>query len=277
MPNYTPSTALGSEVFMNNKQIIDYNRTYRRIKADRDKYAVYILVLVVFAVLLIWLFIGDLTGLVSNFCRDVLLRFNPGLQVGIKSETYKILGTISYVSIGTTHPSMRLCLINAACALAVILFCAYMPFCKGRPFAIYLIMTGAIHLINSLWFIFGGNYFPYSTTTYSQLYMLQEVGIWIMFCIMTICITGIVGNKGIGAKLLTLLAVMLYSIVFGAVRYVVFIYLLYEYSVIYMALFYFMVGPMFDFLYLVMIYAFFVNRMIRIYDSRDGKEEWKWS
>ena len=70
---------------------------------------------------------------------------------------------------------------------------------------------------------------------------------------------------------MTLLAIMLYSIVFGTVR------LLYRFSVIYMAFFYFMIGPMFDFLYLVMIYAVFVNRMIGVYDSRKGKGVWKWS
>ncbi len=64
---------------------------------------------------------------------------------------------------------------------------------------------------------------------------------------------------------------------FGTVRYVIFIWLLYRFSVIYMAFFYFMIGPMFDFLYLVMIYAVFVNRMIGVYDSRKGKEVWKWS
>ena len=78
-------------------------------------------------------------------------------------------------------------------------------------------------------------------------------------------------------KLLTLLAIMLYSIVFGTVRYVIFIWLLYRFSVICMAFFYFMIGPMFDFLYLVMIYAVFVNRMIGVYDSRKGEEVWKWS
>lgn len=40
---------------------------------------------------------------------------------------------------------------------------------------------------------------------------------------------------------------------------------------IYMAFFYFIIGPMFDFLYLVMIYAVFVNRMIGVYDPRKGK------
>lgn len=87
--------------------------------------------------------------------------------------------------------------------------------------------------------------------------------------------TGI--SLGVIYKLLTLLAIMLYSIVFGTVRYVIFIWLLYRFSVICMAFFYFMIGPMFDFLYLVMIYAVFVNRMIGVYDSRKGKEVWKWS
>ena len=84
-------------------------------------------------------------------------------------------------------------------------------------------------------------------------------------------------SLGVIYKLLTLLAIMLYSIVFGTVRYVIFIWLLYRFSVIYMAFFYFMIGPMFDFLYLVMIYAVFVNRMIGVYDSRKGEEVWKWS
>ena len=44
-----------------------------------------------------------------------------------------------------------------------------------------------------------------------------------------------------------------------------------------MTLFYFTLGPLFDFVYLVMIYAFFVNRMIRVYESQSGKEAWKWS
>lgn len=86
--------------------------------------------------------------------------------------------------------------------------------------------------------------------------------------VMTIMVTGIIGDRGVIYKLLTLLAVMLYSIVFGTVRYVIFIWLLYRFSVIYMAFFYFIIGPMFDFLYLVMIYAVFVDRMIGVYDSR---------
>ena len=261
---------------MEEKKIIDYSRTYRRIKADKTACAVYVIILTLLAILLVWLFIGDLTGIVSGFCKDVLEKYVPSIHVSIKSETHHFFGTIHYVSVPSVYPEMRFCLINAGCTLALILFCIFMPW-RGRPLGIYLIMSATVHLINSLWFVFAGDYFPYTLTVYSKLYIFQEIGIWIMFFIMTVCVTGIVGNKGLLCKLATLCAVMLYSIVFGAVRYVVFLYLLHRFSMIYMALFYFMLGPMFDFLYLVMIYAVFVNRMIRIYDARKGKGEWKWS
>ena len=48
--------------------------------------------------------------------------------------------------------------------------------------------------------------------------MLQEIGIWVMFFVMTVMVTGIIGDRGVIYKLLTLLAIMLYSIVFGTVR-----------------------------------------------------------
>ena len=261
---------------MEEKKLIDYSRTYRRIKADKTSCAVYVIFLIVLAVLLVWLFIGDLTGVVSNFCKIILEKYAPSIRVSIKSETYPFLRTIHYISVSTVYPTMQISFMNAGCALAVELFCACMPW-RGRPLGIYLIMSGTVHLINSLWFVFAGDYFPYTLTVYSKLYIFQEIGIWIMFFVMTVCVTGIVGNRGLVCKLATLCAVMVYSIVFGAVRYVVFLYLLHRFSMIYMALFYFMLGPMFDFLYLVMLYAVFVNRMIRIYDARKGRGDWEWS
>ena len=35
-------------------------------------------------------------------------------------------------------------------------------------------------------------------------------------------------------------------------------------------------GPLFDFLYLVAIYSLLVNKMVKIYDSGEGREDWKW-
>lgn len=263
-------------MIMEEKKIIDYSRTYRKISADKKKCAVYIVLLIIFVFLLFWFHVGDLTRIICKFCAAELRKYEPGMYIGIRSETYPLFGKISYLSANTVYPGIGTSLINAGCSLFIVLLFAFLP-CKGRPFAIYMILNGTIHLINSLWFIFGGSNFPYTLTVYSQLYILQEIGIWVVFFVLTVCVTGIMGNKGMGYKLATLFFVMLYSIVFGTVRYMVFIYLLYKYSVLYMALFYFMIGPLFDFLYLVMIYGMFVNRMIKIYDSRKGKEVWKWS
>ena len=60
-------------------------------------------------------------------------------------------------------------------------------------------------------------------------------------------------------------------------RYTLFLYLLSRYSMLYMTVMYFTFGPMFDFLYLVMLYGLFINRMVNLYDSAKGKEEWEWS
>ena len=43
-----------------------------------------------------------------------------------------------------------------------------------------------------------------------------------------------------------------------------------------MALMFFVFGPLFDFLYLVAIYSLLVNKMVKIYDSGEGREDWKW-
>ena len=44
-----------------------------------------------------------------------------------------------------------------------------------------------------------------------------------------------------------------------------------------MALMFFVFGPFFDFLYLVGIYSIFINKMIELYESQAGKDEWLWS
>ena len=70
---------------------------------------------------------------------------------------------------------------------------------------------------------------------------------------------------------------ILYSLVFGIIRYILFLYVLQRFSVLYMALMFFVFGPFFDFLYLVGIYSIFINKMIELYESQAGKDEWLWS
>ncbi|MGM9566572.1 MAG: hypothetical protein ACI3W6_00100 [Clostridia bacterium] len=261
---------------MAEKNIIYYARAYRRISASKRKCILYICLLILPMLLVLWFHLDDLTRWVCETAVNVLGKNCPHIHTEIMTEHYGLLGNLSFLSVPTVYPGFQVSLINVAVSFLAIVAIANLPW-KGKPLAIYLILNGGIHLINSLWFLFGEKYFPYALTTFSELYILQEIGIWIVFLVMTGAVTGIVGDKGFLYKFLTVLAVMAYSIIFGTVRYIVFMYLLYQYSVLYMALFYFTLGPMFDFMYLVMVYAFFVNRMIRLYDSQKGKGAWKWS
>ena len=260
---------------MNEKKVIDYSRTYRKMGVNKISCGLYIAILLIVGLLFLWINMGNLTAVISEVCARELQKFVPGTYVGIQTETYPLFGEISYLTAGTVFPGFNACLINAVISFGLIVILAICPW-KGQPLPIYLILNAGIHLVNSLWFLFAGSYFPYTTTDYSQIYIFQEIGIWTMFFVMTVVITGITGSLGLGYKLLTVFSVMAYSVAFGAIRYFVFMYLLHRFSILYMAIFYFTIGPMFDFLYLVMIYAMFVNRMIKLYDSRKGRGVWKW-
>lgn len=261
---------------MAEKKVIYCARTYRAIRASRTKCFLYICILILPMLLLLWLHLDDLTRWICEAAQYAFREFCPDIPASIQTRNFSLLGKVSYLSVSTVYPEFRMCLLNGAVSLAVMIIIGNLPW-KGRPMAIYLILNAGIQLISSLWFLFAGELFPYTLTQYSELYMVQEVGIWIVFLVMTGAVTGIVGDRGFPDKLLTVLCVMAYSIVFGTVRYIVFLYLLYRCSVLYMTLFYFTLGPMFDFVYLVMIYAFFINRMIRLYESQAGKGAWKWS
>ncbi|MDO5336025.1 MAG: hypothetical protein Q4E89_00995 [Eubacteriales bacterium] len=261
---------------MKEKRIIYYSRTYRRIKVNKIKYILYICLLILPALLFLWFHLDDLTRWMCEVSVQVLKKYCPEVRAGIRTERYALFGNLSYLSARTVYPGFRTSVLNAVASFFAIAVIVNLPW-KGRPVAIYLLLNTGIHLINSLWFVFGERYFPYSLTTYSELYMLQEIGIWIVFLVMTGLVTGMIGDRGFIYKFLAVAAVMAYSILFGVLRYMVFMYFMYRYSIIYMALCYFTFGPMFDFLYLVMIYAIFVNRMIKIYDSGKGREAWRWS
>lgn len=261
---------------MEEKKQIFYARTYRKISANRTKCLVYMGVVTLIGILAAWQHMSELTEAITRLAAEVLTENNPDMPMWTMHKTYPLIGDIRYLGSETTYPTFGFCLANAAVSFAAIVILVSMPW-RGRPIPIYFILCFGIHMINSLWFVFAEEYFPYTLTDYSKLYMLQEIGVWIVFFIMTGAVTVIIGDKGTVWKLLTLIAVMVYSVVFGAVRYVACMYLLYKYSIIYMALCYFVLGAMFDFTYLVMIYGFFVNRMVRLYDSRKGKGAWKWS
>ena len=127
------------------------------------------------------------------------------------------------------------------------------------------------------YFLFASEAFPYTAKDYSGLYMQQQVGIWISFLLIMGLVTGILGYKRLLLRITTFFGVMIYSFLFGLLRYVLVIYAVYKFSLLYVVIFFFALGPFSDLFYLVSIYGFFVNKMINIYEGEKGREAWKWS
>ena len=261
---------------MPNRKDIYYARTYRRLKLNIKANTIFALLLIVPVLVLLIMTIDDITGALAQITSGVLSNVIPEEHISISSTKYSIINNIYYVSLPTSLPATHVIWINlAVCLLLFIVF--KIKKVTGRPMAIFFLFTIFTQVINCIYFLFAAKYFPYTVGEYSSLYLMQQIGVWLTFCILGGLVVAYLGDKGFGYKIWTYLCIMLYSLVFGAIRYIVYLFILYKCSVLYMAMMFFVIGPMFDFSYFVAIYAAFVNKSIKEYESGEMKGEWEWS
>ena len=261
---------------MSKKKKIYYARTYRRIKIDMKMSILFTCLLMIPSLIVFILNIDTITQKLAQITTWVLSQVFPKESITVMNSEYSIFGTMQYVELPTTYPEFSTVCINLAICFGIYLIMELLKK-TGKPIGIFLLYTVLVHVVNCVFFVFGGKEFPYTIGEYSDLYIKQQIGIWITFIVLASLVVGFMGRKAYGYKLLTFMGIMLYSMIFGAVRYIVFLFLLPEFSVLYMALLFFVIGPMFDFSYFVAIYAIFINKIIKEYDFGKRKGEWKWS
>ena len=257
------------------KAKIYFARTYRHLQIHTVGTIVFLLAFLLPMTILLLLFYDELTWFACQAAIYLLhLMEVPWTTVGT-SSFLPFFGPVYYVSAPTVFPGPLPPLVNLAIVLCLVWLLSTGPR-KGRPIAIYLSITLLIHAMACLFFLLGGDLFPYTLADYSDLYVKQQVGIWLAFLVLMGLIMGLLGRGGILRRILTVLLLMAYSLLFGTVRYALFLGILFRFSVLYMPVMFFALGPLFDFLYFVAIYAISVNGMIRIYDSK-RKGEWLWA
>lgn len=261
---------------MEGKKSIYYTRTYRRLKKNTLGNILYLSIVVIPVLILFVLNIKNITRFMSQMTVTILGKVYPGTPLYIREELFSIIARMEYVELPTVYPKISFILINFIITLLLIMF-LNSGNRKGRPLSIYLLMMLLVHIINCIYFIFAAKYFPYTAHQYSILYMKQQIGIWLAFIILAGLITGLLGTSRVLSRVVTFASTLLYSFIYGAIRYVLFLFIIEEFSIIYMAPLYFALGPFFDFLYLVLIYGIYINKMIKTYDSEDGRGEWLWS
>ncbi len=260
---------------MAKKKTIYFSRTYRRVHTNFRYALLYMVLLVVPTLLLLVLNLGTLTKLMSRITVNILSQALPGKNFSIMESSFAPLGSTYCLAFEGSFPSPVELLINLI-AVVVIISILALSSVKGRPLAIFLLFSSMIHIISCVYFVFETDFFIYTATEFSDIFMKQQVSIWILFVVLIGVITGFIGSSGLIYKILTFFAVIIYSIIFGAVRYIVFMFVLADVSILYMADMYFIVGPIFDFLYLVAIYSIYSNKMEKILDSPKGEDEWSW-
>ncbi len=258
------------------KKSIYFARTYRKLRIDYLRGILYMLFLVLPCLVFLTVNLKNITMQLSGFAARVLDRIYPGLPVSIAESDFSILSSTAYIQIPDVYPSMPFIFMNLIVSLAVLVLLSSGSR-RGKPMAIFFMLVMFIHIINCIYFLFAEYHFPYGIGQFSDLYIKQQIGIWLTFTVLAGIVTGFFGRLGYFYKVLAFIGIMLYSVLFGAVRYVLFLCILYRFSLLYMALMFFVFGPLFDFLYFVSIYSFLANKLVKLYDSEQGRKEWKWA
>lgn len=257
------------------KNRIYFARTYRHLKINRPECLLFLFLFILPSLLLLLFFYDELTWLMAMGANHIL-QASEGLQAEIASGTFlPQLGPTYYLVLPTRQPDYPLILGNLAVSLCLVWLLSTGPR-KGRPIAVYLSIILLIHIMACIFFLLGKDLLPYTIEDFSDLYVKQQIGIWITFLVLIGLVMGLLGRGGLLRRAFTVVFIMLYSFLFGFIRYVLFLWVLYRFSVLYMPLMFFALGPFFDFLYFVSIYSISTNGMIRIYESK-MKGEWLWA
>lgn len=248
-----------SKAVKDSKLVIMYHRSYRKLPGSTKNFIIqYILLAIPFSVIAA-LFYPELTKAICSLAKEALSPYYYLDSVNLFSKPYiEQIGPVYYLDLPESFPTFWFSLVNALVAIALLLILPNLN--KFKPLLIFMTLLSIVHLISSVYFLLFPSYFPYTAGDYSQLYMIQEISIWFFLpLIMGLAVLPL--PSSLFLKILTMCSIFVYSIIFGTVRYIVFLFILSKISMIYMAILFFALGPLVDFIYAVGLYTLFVNKL----------------
>lgn len=257
------------------KSTIFYPREYRHFSKMKRSTWFYLLLCVLPVTSIFFVLYSPISKMLCTWAGNMIALV--GGQTLMRS-TYEFLpwfGNLYYLVLEGPMPTYTHALISTiVCVVALVVLSQVEG--SARALMIYLCMGLFVHLISSVFFLFFSAYFPYTHTDYSELYMKQQVAIWIMISFVSGVATALINSSGI-AKWITFLSTVAYIFIFGCIRYVVYLLIVLYCSLMYMATLFFTFGVLFDFLQLVAIYSIFVKYMSTKMNTGRRRSEWLWS
>lgn len=253
------------------KSTIYYHRAYRKISNPGRLVVLKFLLITLPLIIAIFFLYPKLTYIMSNFAEYTLLSSFSSDSIEMLEKPY-MLSNVYMLDFPTTYPSP---LFSFILFLFSVLTIVLIPKTKmPKPIALWIIYISFINLISSVFFILVPSIFPYDTKQFSELYVLTEVNMWFFVpVIMGMALLPLPSNTF--SKFVVTVLALTYSVIFGVVRYAVFLYIIAKFSFLFMPVLFFSFGPLMDFFYVVSIYSLYVS----ILSKKAGRDlkAWKWS
>ena len=252
------------------KSIIYYHRAYRKITGSGWLFLAELAVVTLPLSILVLFIYPSITEQMGRIAQTVLSSYYLPGTIKVIGQSF-LLGNISIVSIPGTHPTAFVSFVNFIISLALIVFLPYTK--RGRNIAIYVVFLAVINLVSALYFTLSPVAFPYTATDFSELYVKTEISMW-LFIPLILGMAFLPLPAPIFPKLLLIVFALMYSVIFGTLRYIIFLFIISKLSVIYMALLFFAFGPLIDFVYIVGIYCFYTSKLAK--NLKGSETVWKW-
>ncbi|MFO7659602.1 MAG: hypothetical protein R6V77_01710 [Candidatus Cloacimonadaceae bacterium] len=246
-----------SDVNYNQNQLlsVEYHRAYRKLHYGSLFWRIvsHLILFGIFTVL-VFVFLDSLTFYYSKFAAAILQDHVPAL----KMSQISLFRHDAWVLVGQgIYPSLFLLKIVAIASVIVLLISIFI---RKIPLPIRLAgkVAAFLSLFGCLYFWLWGTHFPYNLNDFSILYLSAEIGMWIaipamlVFALMPLPVS-------IVKKALLILFTLIYTYIFGSLRYALFLFILAKFSYLWMAFLYFIFGAFFDFVFMIAFYSYFIS------------------
>jgi hypothetical protein len=252
------------------KSLVYYHRAYRKITGSGWVFFLEFILTAIPLSLIILFIYPVITAQMSLFTYKFLSPYYSVDAIFLTTKSF-LIGDVSIVTVPGSYPTVLTCLINFIVCMTMIFL---LPKTKiGRNFAIISIFWAVINLTSVLFFSITPFEFPYIVEDYSELYVKTEVSMW-FFIPFILGIAFLPLPSSIVPKILLIILAIIYSIIFGTLRYIIFLFIVSKFSSLYMAILFFAFGPLIDFVYIVGIYSSYTYYLAK--NLKGDEAIWKW-
>jgi hypothetical protein len=253
------------------KATIYYHRSYKKL-ARPGKHVILIFLLLTLPLILVVLSLfPHLTLLMSQFAQFNLSTILPPDSIEIVDKSY-LLGDIHMLDFPMKYSSSLFSYGLSLFSLIIIIIASRLKI--PRPVALWIMFISTINLSASIFLMLFPSSFPYDSKQFSELYVTTEVNIWLLVPVIQ-AISLLPLPSTFLSKLSVSIVTLIYSVVFGFIRYSVFMIIVSKISFLFMPVLYFAFGPLMDFFYIVGIYSLYISNLSK--RVRVDLKSWKWS